>query len=85
MYLGIIEKGCVLRVKVTFLVMFNLLLLQRINISWASSFYFFFNSFYISGLPADREWSKSKRFSSNVTPVNGQVGRFISSIRLQVV
>ena len=28
----------------------------------------------MSGLPSGREWSKSKRFNSHVTPVNGMVG-----------
>ncbi|KAL9961046.1 hypothetical protein ACROYT_G029926 [Oculina patagonica] len=28
---------------------------------------------YVSGIPAGREWSKSKRFNSNVAPVDGMV------------
>lgn len=45
--------------------------LSRISFGFCSNHYDI--GCYISGLPADREWSKSKRFSSNVTPVNGQV------------
>lgn len=45
--------------------------LSRISFGFCSNHYDI--GCYMSGLPADREWSKSKRFSSNVTPVNGQV------------
>lgn len=46
----------------------------RMNYSQILMISFISFSFYVSGLPTGREWSKSKRYSTHVTPVNGMVG-----------
>ena len=39
----------------------------------------------MSGLPSGREWSKSKRFNSHVTPVNGMVGTIMMMMMMMMM